>query len=533
MKKYIVVAKFSFLAFILWMSNFTTNAYASNPLGIEFIPSKIHPTAGYTVKINQQDGSVYEGYLDYDLRYCSLQLTNCYHSSGVWGNYLVVNGEVSIDTSNLNLAEGFYLTRYRPNGTSVGWSNFDLLVLDTNLTLNNASLSNQKINVPPKGSYMIFEDSENNGYARIDIETDTCELGGITMRITKTNLDTYWNPGNPSALRWCVKNKAIPDMGTTLVALGGTIYSYGAMNGNGIKVTYPTGGTMDEDIATQGLLGSLGTISSIDVYNSDSDLKSHYSLLPKDRKIPNSLSTITPQKIVDLSFGHPIHYISNSILAVHPGLTKPEGFDSWHSEALAPIEEGNLRMRYVEVGTMLPYDAAPHNQWQITEDWEWQTNGLLNAITQWVNVPVLCWRGTYNCESGTKTVGMTLIASYIPDSSPLTISFDDSTIDNGDSYTLNVTTSGKPYHGFLQIKLDNGSQFLWRDVENKPIYVSNGKVIVPAIAYGNVEDIEITFQARPYLVNSSISSTSAQANPKANASNAPYSASATLIIGSP
>lgn len=497
---------------------------------IRFAPSKIQPNDGYILHINVPDGTR----LDYDLRLAPLNLASVTHSQGPWADFVVSGGKVEVPAGQ-QFGTGIYLVRFKVrNAPASEYSNFDALMVDPLPTMNpNVTYSTVPINLPPPGSYMLFENRNGAGqfagYSRIDIETDTCELGGYTMRFTKTRQSAYWNAGGVSFLRWCVIHEPTTD-GRFLLSPGGTMYgSPQTMSqlAGGIKVSY---GNSWQDGSAQGLLGGFPRdISYLDYYTKDADLGIHYSLLPPGDLIPAGISA-TPITICELAFGHPLQH-------------QDIGLDLWHTEVLpANAPGGAMRMRYVETGARIE-EAAIQIRWSVTEDWVWRTDGLLSRITQWTNMAPLCWRAPYRCETaGPLLVDTTLIDWWIPDNNPLQIRLRDLQtgqlvehlhILKGQSYELVATRfDGQPYSGFLELQLGFGVKTLWRDAENKPIYVSGGSVIVGPPAYGGLTHHAVNFAARPYLTNSSLNAlypvTDGQLIP--NASTAAYSNSVHFVM---
>ncbi|NEQ76041.1 MAG: hypothetical protein F6K23_25185 [Okeania sp. SIO2C9] len=484
---------------------------------IKIVPGKITPNQEYIVEVPKSwnDKSV-----DYELTTAKLDFSDRQDSSGVWQ---AKNGKITVSPPEGGFRVGICMVRLKQNKSE--WSNYDVLVVDNLPTAPPVQYTAQKISLPPLGSYMLFKNynAQGNfiGYTRIDIETDPSSLGGYTMRFTKTRSCAYWNAGFPSQLRWYLKEEDTPQ-GKLLLALGGT--SYGVKEGGSlnktaqqIKVTYSRTGL--EDAATQGMLGGFSTEKfATDYYLKDEDMAAHYSLLPPDRKIPANLSS-TPLTIFELLFGHPLP---------ENGGYNESGMDIWHLEALKSVVSGSaITMRYIEYAARKLLSVP---NWSVTEDWTWRADGLLSQITQYVNVERKCWETPYSCtadrplikkehlscSNSQPLVRAELFDWYIPDREPLLLrlrsAFDPTnrsnlTIKNGEEYDLFVKKSdGRPYSGFLEVKTSSGSQLLWRDKDNHPIYVSNGLVTVGPAAYGNLPNFSLTFAVRPYLTCSSLNS---------------------------
>ncbi|MDJ0736373.1 MAG: hypothetical protein QNJ47_20300 [Nostocaceae cyanobacterium] len=488
------------------------------PTQIKIVPGKITPNQGYTVEITH-NGKNYNGALDYELTTAKLDFSDRQDSSGVWQG-TATNGKLIVSPPKNGFPIGIYMVRLKPQNESdqnkFEWSNFDVLVVDDLPTAPPVQYTDQKVNLPPLGSYMLFKNYDSQGafagYTRIDIETDPCDLGGYTMRFTKTRNSAYWNQGHASQLRWCVKEENTPQ-GKLLLSSGGTIYGVeegGSLNKTAkeIKVTYQRSKLQDnelEDVATQGMLGGFSTEKfTTDSYWKDEDMAAHYSLLPPDRKIPKNLSS-TPLTIFELLFGHPLH---------DNGGHDESGMDMWHLEALKSLVSGSaITMRYVEYAAG---SRLSDLRWSVTEDWTWRFDGLLSQITQWRDVEPKCWESPYQCSAGQPKVRVELFDWYIPDEEPLVLRLrsatdptnkKDLTIKNGKEYDLWVKKSdGRPYSGFLEFQTSSGSRLLWRDKDNHPIYVSNGLVTVGPAAYGSLPNWSLTFCVRPYLTCSSLNS---------------------------
>lgn len=500
--------------------------------GVQFSPTKIRPNDGYTLLIDLPDGTQ----LDYELRYTPLDLSSVTCRSGAWGDYTVREGKVVVPAGQ-GFAPGIYMTRFKPRGAPDDqYTPFDGLMVDRLATMNPlVKYGKQRIPLPPAGAYGIYEnhDGQGNfvGYTRIDIETDPCKLGGITMRKTKTEDHAYWNAGRRHVLRWCVDNDQTP-IGEFRGSPGGTLYySTPPLKelAHKINVRYDDNGLRQS--STQGLLGgfALGE-SRVDRYHKRPDMLMHYSLLPPDHRVPVELGDL-PVPIVELAFGT---HSSESQTFI----------DTWHTEALAPNAPGAvMRIRYNETGLIIHTDHV-QIRWSVTEDWNFMADGMLARITQWREVPALSWRGKYvSTSEGNLLVDAKLIDLYVPDEQPIDIALktvdhpkagDQLSLQDGQSYVLLAKRSdGGPYSGFLEIKTDRGETSLWCDRESKPIYVSNGQVIVGPQAYGTLKGYEQTFSARPYLTNSSLNTlypcTAEERVP--NAAQMPFSRPVTLLIG--
>jgi hypothetical protein len=475
----------------------------------QFSPSKIKPNDGYEIVIDLPDGTQ----LDYDRRFSTIAFDNLVTDSGAFGTYTVQNGKVTVSPGQ-NLDEGVHMMRFKPQGAPASeYTKFDVLLVDALDTEDpNLVLTQQTISLPPPpGSYIVYEnwkDGQFLGYSRFDYETDPCETGGFTMRMTKTHEACYWNATGPSWLRWCVDHADTPH-GRYLVATGGTVYqtyAYGSMAGfatNAINVTYNGNGWQQS--GSQGLLGGwpVDEVNNTAPYLFDDDMRIHYSLLPEDDKIPANLSA-TPQTVVELAYGH------------YSDTGHDDTFlDTWHDSALEPtMPDSVLRMRYVETGEIM-HATWLQDRWSVTEDWDWTPEGLVIRVIHWVWNDPPCWRDGYDCETNaTLAVDARMVDYYIPDNQPLNVWLKDmatqdlsrrALLDFPDSYTLYVELAdGRPYHGFLEFQFPDGGTTLWRDKDLKPIYVSNGHVTVGPDAYGSVGTLCSQFRVRPYLANSSV-----------------------------
>lgn len=509
---------------------------------IQLSTHKILPDENYQVFITH-NGSDYSGKLDYELYKCDLDFTNLVHVLDEWV-YEAVGG-VATTEPNQNLPTGLYLVRFKPVATAdIDFSNFEILMVDDQPTLHPIVYSEETIPLPPPGSYMIFESYNSQaqfvGYSRIDIETDQAPFGGHAMRMTKTAHDAYWNAGWPNVIRFGIDKITSSDSAQDrwIVSPGWAVYGSSTSLQNlaqNINVYYQNNGLLQP--GRQGLLGGYPMDSSHQVVGVQNDMTATYSLLPPNGLVPESVNTIlTPMPCVELAVDF------NELM---PGT---EIVDLWHTEVRYPTtHDGVLTMRYIESGAQVNVDAdAAILRWSVTEDWVWRADGLIDRITQWTGVNPLCWRGgSYDCEtSGQLLVDARLIDWYIPNEQPLTISFrnpetgistDHLEIENSDSYEMVVLQhNGQPYSGFLELLVDEET-LLWKDVENKPVYVSNGSVFQDNRAFGALNDFRISLRARPYLMNSSLNSLYPvdDQNLIANASIAEFSNEISLTIGDP
>ncbi len=509
---------------------------------IQLSTHKILPDENYQVFITHH-GSDYSGKLDYELYKCDLDFTNLVHVADEW-LYEAIDG-VATTEPNQNIPTGLYLVRFKPHAAADSeFSDFEILMVDDLATLHPIVYSEETIPLPPPGSYMIFE-SYNSvgqfvGYTRIDIETDPAPFGGHAMRMTKTAHDAYWNAGWPNVIRFGIDKITSndPSQDQWTVSPGWTVYSSGTSLQNlaqNINVYYRNNGLLQTD--RQGLLGGYPMDSSHQVSGVQNDMTATYSLLPPNGLIPESVNTIlNPMPCVELAVDF------NELMS------GTDIVDLWHTEVRYPTtENGVLTMRYIESGAQVNVDAdAAILRWSVTEDWVWRSDGLIDRITQWTGVDPLCWRGgSYDCEtSGQLLVDARLIDWYIPNEQPLTISFRNPetgisgnhlTIENSDAYEMVVLQhNGEPYSGFLELLVDE-EMMLWKDVENKPVYVSNGSVFQDNRAFGALDDFRISLRARPYLMNSSLNSLYPvdDQNLIENASTAAFSNEISLTIGDP
>lgn len=502
----------------------------------QFSPSKIKPNDSYKILIDLPNGTM----LDYDRRQCGIDFEVLSTDSGGYASYTVQNGEITIPGGQ-NIPPGVHMIRFKPRGAPASeYTKFDVLLVDALDTIDNGvTLTSQTISLPTPGSYVLFEnwkDGQFLGYSRFDYETDACETGGFTMRMTKTHESCYWNAGGPSFLRWCVDHADTPQ-GRYLVATGGTLYqshahgSLANLAASAINVTYEGNGWSQS--GSQGLLGGwpVGEVDVLDEYLFDPDMRVHYSLLPVDDKVPANLSN-TPATLVELAYGHWSADGKNDTF-----------LDTWHDEVMAPtMPDSVLRMRYIETGAIL-HDTWIQDRWSVTEDWDWQLDGLVTRVVHWVWNDPPCWRNGYDCESNaTLAVDAIMVDSYVPDGQPLTLGFkcpatgqirDRVHILQGEPYTVVVTRAdSQPYSGFLELQVGGASAGPWRDLEWKPIYVSRGMVTIGPAAYGTPQPSKLVFSARPYLANSSLNALAPALNGTLvpNASTAAYSNDVTFVL---
>lgn len=533
----------------LTKSNKTINLLsraAKTKTEIKVSPTKIGSNDSYEVEI-KVDGKPYTGFLDYDLSKCNLNFSLCNKDKkDEWKykeiEFIANDGKVKVP-KNLFYPEGFYLVRFKPRGAPDDqFSNFDLQLVSNKATLNTGfPLSETTIPMPPRGSYSILENRDNNGqilgYTRIEVETDTDPTlcGGDVWRFTKTTPKSYWNSNTKndltiSVLRWCVKESR-GSLGLTVRAISGKIYDFDwSKQIKNIKVEYLN--SLDGQ-KNQAFLG--GFVSDRDVKpweaTADSDMPYHYMIYPLNRRIPANLSN-KPITMIDIAVGHPLDGIDTSA-------------DVWHVEMFAPKADNSLiTFRQVESGFA---NRFKDYKWILTEDWTFNSVGLFTMIQQWWrDTPKTCWSLPYQCETGDNRVNANLIESYVPDSQPLTISLfgnnqsgTNINISNDSSYELRVKKNdGTNYSGFLEIGDNQNSKGIWRDASKRPIYVSAGSVQVTAEAYGNAKDFVSSFSVRPYLTNSSINSLvpTADWGTKGvipNASSARFSNQVTLKVGNP
>jgi hypothetical protein len=507
---------------------------------------------GYKVFVTTAGVDSYTGPLDVDVRMSFLDSLLVYRSAQA--NWQASGGVVSVPAGAPS-RPGIYKTRVKRAGAAASdWSPYQILMVDDRPVLNpNIAYTDATIRVPPPaGAFMIFENKNaagaTVGFTRLDIETSPCVLGGVTMRFTKTADGAYWSPGDAKTLRWCAREVQTP-IGKWWLSPGGTNYvsPWPQLGAGRPTVSYPVPGS-PEGSSVPALLGGYADFppqTTLEVYDQPPDMWVFYAILPRDHRIPANLSS-TPQTIIDLAFGR---------------TAPPWDIDLWHMAAFAPNVPGAaLGLRYVETG--LRYTNAEVNLgWSVVEDWEWRVDGLVSKITQWRDVPPLCWRGNYRCVTPDKlAVTLNLVDWNIPDSQALRLSLWhpasgklDSTleIETAGSYELVATRAdGKPYNGFLEIEIlaqmNKQGQWiasapvgtpppraLWRDAGNLPIYVSNGRVLVGFAAHQIASTWGIMMRARPYLTNASLNTL----NPKPdadlipNTSTAPFSNQVTLTMG--
>lgn len=484
-------------------------AQAAPSQSMRFSPSKISPNDGYYVYGLNSDGVNWSGPLDFELRKCDLKFQNCTVGSGPWG-YSASNGTAYVPGGQ-NFPVGIYMTRFKRSGySSAEYTNFAVLVIDSYATYYAPPGPSQgTIAAPARGGYTLFEKAGAPGQlTRIEYETDACSGNGTNMRITKTSAGTYWNPGGPKQFRWCLK-----DASTGV----GTVYSPRIFEtwtapasldqtaNTGVNVFYDSGSTR-----TPGLLGvlSMGGSYSATPYDgfAQKEMAEHYNLLTVGRQVPSGLSN-TPRALFEMTVGFdPTGYGPDGVI------------NMWHTEVLAPTVAGAaLRMRYFERGVSIGSTGVATQRWSVVEDWEWGYDGLIRKVVQWDNVPPLCWRPSsgYNPSSTlsqncltTQTAYLNPIEVYPANSSGLTLALNGitsgtATILNGQRYRLQVTKSdGTPYSGFIELLPSGGTGAIWRDKQNKPIYVYRGSVYVGPEAYGSLPNWSLTFAVRPFPTNS-------------------------------
>ncbi|MEM8863301.1 MAG: hypothetical protein AAGD96_33745, partial [Chloroflexota bacterium] len=546
-------------------------AEAQSGVNFQFYPSKIPQTGhdldgvastprGFELRLDES----YSGSVDAQTLYCEIDLSECTRHSTFTSIWQATNGKITVLATS-PIAEGFYLTRIRKSGENA-FGNYDLLVVENGAIISNEasySSSSSQIAVPTKGSYMIFEEMENQveAYTRIEIETDNpaeCQAidsnssGRYSMRFSNTKGSSYFSGENDS-LRWCVKNQPSGGLNTTLRPEGGPGYRFftdlDTVANNNINVKYP--------INSAGLLTALAPNqfnTNRTRYHEDSDMLMHYNLLPKERRVPNNLNA-EPTTIVNFAFGHPFHAPESEISDIY------QGFDVWRSEALLPTNGGVIKMRYYEIGInfetldFIAAGAGSHTltkaqkdnliTWGVIEDWEWNQDGTINEIKQWDleeifldhnDVNIFCWRTGTDCATAINTKiipnsngwpehkrdylirNVKLKDSHVPNGNGVVDKLDlkisgtsrHACINNTQSYKVQVTHADnqKPYHGFLEVMIDGdtSTEALWRDAEGKPIYVHDGQVEVPATAYGSLS-VSWNLQFRPFLSHSAVSST--------------------------
>ncbi len=507
---------------------------------------------GYKVFVTTAGIDAYTGPLDVDVRMSFFDSLQVYRAAQA--QWQAKGGVVSVPAGAPG-RPGIYKTRVKRTGApATDWSPYQILMVDDRPLLNpNISYTNSTIRVPPPpGAFMIFENKNaagaTVGYTRLDIETSPGDLGGVTMRFTKTANGAYWSPGDAKTLRWCAR-EAVTPLGKWWLSPGGINYTspWNQLGAGRPTVSYPVSGST-EGSSVPALLGGYADFppqTAFEIYEQPDDMWVFYAILPRDHRIPANL-TSTPQTIIDLAFGR---------------TAQPWDIDLWHMAAFAPTVPGAaLGLRYVETG-MRYTDTEVKVGWSVVEDWEWRADGLVSKITQWRGVPPLCWRGNYRCVTpDTLAVTLNLVDWFIPDSQPLRLSLwhaasgkldDTLAIEAGGSYELLATRAdGKPYNGFLEVEIlaqmDPHGQWvdsapsggapphtLWRDAGSLPIYVSDGRVNVGYAAHQIAGTWGIMMRARPYLTNASLNTL--QPKPDAelipNASTAPFSNQVTLTMG--
>jgi hypothetical protein len=503
---------------------------------VNFTPNRIRPDDGYTLTV-QRGGEPYSGELDYDLRYCKSDFSEFATSNGVW-TFNVFEGTVQTPTG-LNLDPGLYLARFKGRGAlDAEYSDFEISLVDDREAVNELSYGQADIQMPPPGSYMIFENRDESGsftgYTRIDIETDAAEGQLYTMRVSKTSPSAIWNPEDAKAFRFGLQHQ-VPAASPSPWLVTSELTSYEPtlsfdQAAQSIAVSYDGNDLMQP--STQGLLGGVFRDQIQTTLGLQEESSFHRVMLPPDARLPLNLST---------------DYLALVELTVALEHDRPDAplVDLWHLDVLQPqTGEAVLRTRSIETNGRIEAGFTSITSSIITE-LEWRQDGLFESITQWVDVDPLCWRdpATECAQTASNKRIATLIDWYIPDPAPLSVHFVDSQtgewidqlhITSGESYQMVVSKAdGTPYSGFLQCLVD-GQSTLRRDNEGKPIYVSHGIVSIGPEAYGCMAAGTFDFQVRPYLTNSSLHSlepvTDSQLLP--NTSTAAYSNRLTLSIGS-
>lgn len=518
------------------------------PLLLRFLPSRLPlkdglSQRGYRAYITEVGRDRFEGRVDYEVRFAPLSLDRVQVFHGQWE----VRGGVLEVPAFTPVRPGLYLTRVRAAGSASPFGPWDLLLADELPLMRPIAGGGGRIAIAPPGSWMVFENRGPGGaflgYTRIDVETDPGLLG-LTWRFTKSARGAFWAPGEDAALRWFLREQDTP-FGTWLRASGGlTLRSpWSELGASQLNVAYD--GMAPQGGAVRGLLGGFGThthSARLDVYEQADDTWLFYALLPPGREVPAALGNV-PAPLVDLVAGH------------LSGL--PELIDLWHMAALSPTRpDAALRMRYGESGLRLGESAASR-LWAVIEDWEWRADGLVSRIAQWQDQPAHRWRNGYaDLTPAHLRTELTLVASGFPDDRSLNVQLWDArtakaesvlALDVGAAYRLLVRDAdGRPYHGFLEMRLlalQQAGQWrsltppqagLWRDVSGKPIYVSDGQVIVGPPAHGNPRDWGVQLVARPYLVNSSVNALQPTRDETLipNHSRAAWSNPITLTVGS-
>lgn len=506
---------------------------------------------GYQVQVTAAGIETFSGSLDVEVRMSFFDSLLTYRSAKTM--WQAVGGVVKVPAGT-GARPGIYLTRVKRAGAPPSdWSPFETLMVDDRPLLNpDIVYTDAAIRVPPPpGAFMIFENKnpagKTVGYTRLDIETTPSPLGGAMMRFSKTTDAAYWSPGEAKTLRWCAR-EAITSQGRWWLSPGGMNYvnPWPQRGATRPTVSYPAPGTT-EGTQVPALLGGFPDFppqTTLEIYQQPHDMGVFYALLPRDHRIPANLSA-TPQTIIDLAFGR---------------TAPPWDVDLWHMAAFAPtVPDAVIGMRYAETGLRYTETSVVQG-WSVIEDWEWRADGLVNKITQWKDVPPLCWRGNYRCVTPDKlAVTLNLVDWFIPDSQALRLSLwhpasgkldDTLAIEAAGTYDLLATRAdGRPYNGFLEIEIlaqmsQTGEwtssvpsgpppRALWRDAGDMPIYVSNGRVQVGYAAHQISSKWGIMMRARPYLTNASTNAL--HAKPAAelipNASTAPFSNQVTLTIG--
>lgn len=519
---------------------------------LRFLPSKVIArdkvlTEGYKAFVTVVGADPYTGRLDVEVRVAPLDLSSARTVLSGWD---AAGGVVTVPPGVPGVSPGVYMTRVKPAGSDPkSFSNWAIILVDDRPMLpGGLVLGTTQIALPPPGAYMLFENRNAGGglvgYTRIDVETSPCPLGGVTMRFSKTEKAAYWAPDEEWTLRWCLRTTETP-FGRWTLSPGGVTYRnpFTDMGSGRASVSYAGNGLQGG--ARQSLLGGFADEAghaALDAYEQPADMWLFYALLPEGNRVPQGLGA-TPRPVVDLAFGRP-----------NPGVD----IDYWHMAALAPTAPGAaLRMRYVETGANILPERV-NLGWSVIEDWEWRADGLIERITQWRGVPPLYWRGA---DPGTTdarlAVRLRLIDAWLPDAQALQLrlaeplsSKEGQTLDlpAGGSYELLVNRAdGKPYSGFIQVELTamQGADgawapgppqppTLWRDVGQRPIYVSNGRVGVSFAAHGIQSNFGAMLRARPYLTNASVNALYERRDRDLmpNPAQAPFSNMVALTIGS-
>ncbi len=503
---------------------------------IVFSPNIIQPDEGYMVNV-QRGGQLYSGDLDFELRYCKSDFSDFATSNGKWA-YTAFEGNVQIP-NGLGLTPGIYLARFKGHGAlAAEYSDFEISLVDEREAINELSYGQSEIQMPPPGTYMIFENRDASGtfagYTRIDIETDAANAQGYSMRVSKTAASAIWNPDSPEAFHFGFQYQM--PASSPFHWLLATEYSRYRSSlsldeaAQSISVSYEGNDLMQP--STQGLLGTVFWDQLQMIQGLQDESGFHHAILPPDGRIPLNLSA-DPQALIELS------------VALEHDRTDAPLVDLWHMDVLQP-QTGDAVLRTRTLDTQGNVNAGSASiQSSIATELEWRQDGLFEKITQWVDVDPLCWRDpATDCpQTASKTVTATLIDWYIPDQAPLSAHFvdpqtgewlDQLHITSGENYEMVVSKAdGSPYSGFLQCLVD-GQSILRRDNDGKPIYVSHGHVSIGPEAYGSMPTGTFHFQVRPYLTHSSLHSLKPVTDSQlvTNTSTAAYSNTITLSIGS-